>query len=374
MDQFDIAIVGAGVIGLAIAARLTSTVGKPPAVVLLEKEDRFGSHTSSRNSEVIHAGIYYPAESLKAKFCVRGRQMLYDHCLEHHVPHKKTGKLIVAQSGETEELERLFNNASDCGVSDLEWLDKAQLKKLEPELQARAALLSPSTGIIDSHSLMLSLLHQAQSQGTIFSANTEFVGAEPGGSGFMIRTVHPGENDYRFQARALINCCGLDAGGIASRIQGLERKSIPVTHFCKGDYFTYQHKSPFSHLIYPVPDRKHTVLGIHGTLDMAGRLRFGPDARYILCPDYMVDEKKATHFSTAVSRYFPSIRSSDLQPAYAGVRPRLTGPAGGFADFVIQTETDHGLPGLIQLFGIESPGLSSCLAIADCIAGKLDIH
>lgn len=368
MERFDVCIVGAGVVGLAIAYRLSLS---NRSVILLEKNSLYGQETSSRNSEVVHAGIYYPPGSLKARFCVEGKQRLYDFCETYSVPFKKTGKLIVAQSdSQREELNRLAKNAQQNGVNDLQFFDASRLAQAEPKVKGVAALYSPSTGIIDSHHLMTTLLSLAQQANFLYAPCTEFVCARKISERFNIQVKSVGEF-YEFQASTLIDTAGLSAMQVSNNIDALPKAAVPELHLCKGDYFSYSGTSPFSHLVYPLPEPNSVGLGIHATLDLAGSLRFGPDARYLVSNDthinYSVDENKRTIFADAISRYFPDIDVSRLQPAYSGVRPKLNPQGAPAQDFKIQTCKEHSVPGLVCLYGIESPGLTSALAIAEYI-------
>lgn len=366
MDSVDVLIVGAGVIGLAIAAKVSQHVND---VLVIDKNTGFGEETSSRNSEVIHAGIYYPQHSLKAKLCVQGKQMLYRYCQERHIPVNKIGKLLVAH-GEQEEafLKQTIISARNNGVDDLEWLDQVTLAQLEPKLRASAALRSPSTGIIDSHAYMQSLLAQAEQNNALFVAQTKMISATPKQGGFEVVLDSQGEL-ISLQCKYLINCAGLHSEVLAHNIEGMDKSLIPKLHWCRGHYFSYQGKSPFKQLIYPVP--RDNGLGIHASLDMGGQLKFGPDTQYITQLDYSFPEKLKDKFIAQISEYFPSISADNLQPAYAGIRPKLQAADEPFKDFVIQTSEIHHLNGLINLFGIDSPGLTSSLAIADYVFQKL---
>lgn len=376
-DSFDICIVGAGVVGLAIAYELaTRTKGRSLSIVVLEQEPSFGQHVSSRNSEVIHAGIYYPAASLKAKFCVPGKEMLYAYCEQFAVSHRKPGKLIVAKSAETDALERLRSLALENGVNDLQFLDGKELKKLEPDVRADAALLSPSTGIIDSHDFMQSLLHQAEIRGAHFSPYTRVREVGRATDGFVVHCVldeKRSPENYQFDCRHLVNAAGLEAQTLAGNIEGVLSESIPALHYCKGDYFDYRSRSPFRHLIYPMPENNTVGLGIHATLDIAGQLKFGPDTEYIDRIDYTVDASKAHSFAERIAHYFPAIEPADLKPAYSGIRPKLAPAGAPPADYIIQEQREHGVPGLIQLFGMESPALTSSLAIARYVAERIEL-
>lgn len=368
MDQSDICIVGAGVVGLAIARQLAeSRRFSGRHIVLLEQHEAYGQETSSRNSEVIHAGLYYPTDSLKTRLCIRGRELLYDYCQRYRVPHRRLGKLIVAAASEASALAALAGQA-DANGQQLQWLTASQLKSLEPAITAEYALLSPETGIIDSHVLMSSLLHQAGNAGVDFVPNTQVTEVEPDSNGFVIHTVN-NRQKYRFHCRLLINSAGLQAQALAGRIEGADQSLIPALHPCKGNYYSYRGKSPFSRLVYPLPDRH--ALGIHATLDMAGQLRFGPDAQYVQTHDYEVDQGLAGIFAEAIRSYFPQLQADRLLPDYVGIRPKLQAPDADFSDFHISDGRQQGMPGLIQLFGIESPGLTAALALAEHVESLL---
>ncbi|GJM12358.1 MAG: hypothetical protein DHS20C12_07610 [Pseudohongiella sp.] len=374
-DSFDICIIGAGAIGLAIAFEVAKKYqSRDASILVLDREVSFGQHISSRNSEVIHAGIYYPAGSLKARLCVEGKEMLYRHCSQFDVPHRRVGKLIVAKTTELDELTKLQEKAVENGVLDLELLDRVQLQKLEPELEADGALLSPSTGIIDSHSYMQSLLHQSERLGVHFSPRTRVEAITSEEDSFIVHCQLDEGLDpesYQFNCSQLINAAGLSAQSVARSIDAVAEDTIPTLHYCKGDYFDYQKKNPFSHLVYPMPEKNVAGLGIHGTMDLSSRLKFGPDTEYIDDINFEIDDSKATRFARYISTYFPKITADDLKPAYAGIRPKLSAPGEGAADFVIQEETAHGVSGLIQLFGIESPGLTASLAIGKYVAARV---
>lgn len=376
-DSVDICIIGAGVIGVAIAYQLSRKFkDKKLSILLLEQEPNFGQQASSRNSEVIHAGIYYAVNSLKAKLCVRGKELLYDHCKQFDIPFKRLGKLIVANDLETGQLLELEQRAQENGVDDLQFLDEAQIKKLEPAVSAKAALLSPSTGIIDSHSYMRSLLHLAQVKGVHFSAYSRVERVEIISTGFLVNCVldkKRNPKNYEFRCRYLINSAGLQAQLIAENIDAIRKQDIPKLYYCKGDYFNYLDKNPFSHLIYPVPECNTTGLGIHATMDLASQLRFGPDSEYVQEIDYKTSTEKAESFALQIEKYFPTIDVNKLKPSYSGIRPKLSGPGQAAADFVVQDFSDHGVQGLVQLFGIESPGLTASLALAEKVADSLEI-
>ncbi len=368
MDNVDVIIVGAGVIGLAIAARLSQQF---KSVLVIDKNASFGEETSSRNSEVIHAGIYYPQNSLKAKLCVQGKAMLYQYCHERHIPVNKIGKLLVAHGEKEEEfLKQTLISAQKNGVDDLTWLNQSELKELEPELLASAALLSPSTGIIDSHVYMQSLLAQAEQHQALFVAQTKMLSAQSSHDGFDVLLDSQGEH-LSIRCKYLINCAGLHSEKVAHTIKGLNKSHIPKLHWCRGHYFSYQGKSPFKQLIYPIP--RDNGLGIHASLDMGGQLKFGPDTQYIDQLNYDFPSNLQKKFIKQVSQYFPNLDANKLKPAYSGIRPKLQGQNDTFKDFVIQTSEVHQLKGLINLFGIDSPGLTSSLAIADYVLEKLKV-
>lgn len=368
-QPFDICIVGAGIVGLALARHLSAHWPKA-SVLVLEQNVGTGQETSSRNSEVIHAGLYYPPGSLKARLCIRGNALLYDFCTRHDIPHQRLGKLIVAQSGEEPALEQLLASAQACGIDSLTPLSRQDMARLEPQLQASAALWSPDTGIIDSHALMHRLQHEAELNGVLVATQSRLLRAVCQGPGvFDVDVEARGEDTpFRLRSRMLINCAGLSASQVAAAIGGIDQSLIPALHLVKGHYFALSGRSPFRHLIYPVPDTRHRGLGIHATLDMAGQCRFGPDIEPVSTIDYSVDESRRTAFAEAIRSYYPALDETRLQAAYAGIRPRL---GSAYADFMIQDEYVHGCPGLIQLFGIESPGLTASLALAELVTLKL---
>jgi L-2-hydroxyglutarate oxidase LhgO len=360
MEHFDHCIIGAGIVGLAIAFKLSKQFPKAK-ILLLESNSQFGSETSSRNSEVIHAGIYYPENSLKAELCFDGREQLYQFCKDYSVPFKRIGKLIVASDvNDIAKLETLQNNAVKNNVS-LKVLNEKECLKLEPNVNAKAALFSENTGIIDSHQYMATLLKLAEQQGVLYSPNTHFMDANKTTKGFDIR-VNTREGHFDFSSQYLINSAGLHATEVATKISN---SFIPQYHLCRGHYFSYQEKSPFSHLIYPIPNQNTAGLGIHATLDLAGQVRFGPDVEFIAKLDYSGNEERKQHFIRAIQPYFQKLNPEKLVFNYCGIRPKLTGPNEAAADFMIQTSAQHNLEGLINLFGIESPGLTASLAIAD---------
>jgi L-2-hydroxyglutarate oxidase LhgO len=369
MDSYstDAIVVGAGVIGLA-AARAMALAGHD--VVVLEQETLIGSHTSARNSEVIHAGIYYPQGSLKARLCVEGKRKLYDYCAARGVSHRRCGKLIVATSdSQVPELEAILGKAEANGVEDMSLLDADAAVALEPALSCRAALLSSSTGIIDSHGLMLALQGEMEDAGGMLAFGTRADAIEATGDGFQVRASGDGQ-ETRISCRVLINAAGLFAPGIARMIGALDPAHVPEAHYCKGNYYSLEGRAPFDRLIYPVPEA--AGLGVHLTLDLGGQARFGPDTEWVDGIDYTVDPSRADGFYAAIRRYWPDLREGSLHPAYAGIRPKLGGPDAPAADFRIDGTGTHGVPGLVNLLGIESPGLTSSLAIADEILARLD--
>jgi L-2-hydroxyglutarate oxidase LhgO len=375
VESFDHIIIGAGVIGLAIAYKL-SLKAKPGSILLIETQSQFGSETSSRNSEVIHAGIYYAENSLKATLCSQGKEQIYDFCRQFNVPHQAIGKLIIANDHqELENLEAIQKNARGNGV-ELTFLDKSQCLALEPEVKAAGGLYSATTGIIDSHSYMQTLLTLAEQQGVLYSPNTQFLRAEKHPSGYQI-WVNTEDGEYKVLCTSLINSSGLDALEVARSIDALDKAYIPEYHYCRGHYFSYTGKPPFSHLIYPVPNKNTAGLGIHATLDLAGQVRFGPDTQYIETKEYgfndQFEEERKNNFIAAIKRYYPNLNGKNLQPSYSGIRPKLSAANEVAKDFIIQDQKQHKLAGLINLFGIESPGLSASLAIADNVVNKIDV-
>ncbi len=368
MYKVECAVIGAGVIGLAIARRLAAS-GKD--VLIIEQAGAFGTETSSRNSEVIHAGIYYAPGSLKARLCVEGRALLYAYARARAIPHKQCGKLIVAtDAAQIAGLGQIRAQAEACGVSDLHMLDAAQVAELEPELRCAAALMSPSTGIIDSHALMLALLGDAEAKGAMLSLNTQVTSVRVAGREFEIVTKDRQSGEvFELKADRLINAAGLSASDIASRTEGLTPRHVPRTYFARGSYFTLPGRPRFTHLVYPVPEPGG--LGVHLTLDLAGSMRFGPDVEWIDRPEYAVNAASQAAFAQKIKAYWPGLPADDLEPSYCGIRPKLSGPGAPVQDFRIDTVAQHGIRGLVNLFGIESPGLTSSLAIANRVAEGL---
>jgi len=359
MEKVECVVIGAGVIGLAIARRLAQA-GRE--VIVLEAAEGIGTVTSSRNSEVIHAGIYYKAGSLMARMCVGGKRALYRYCRDHGVPHRNCGKLIVATTPqESEKLAAIKSHAEANGVDDLQELDGEAARALEPALRCEAALLSPSTGIIDSHAYMLALRGDAEDAGAAFAFHTPVLGARP--MTIRIELDVGGNPPMSLACRLLVNAAGLQAPAVARSIDGMPIELIPPAYLAKGNYFSCSARAPFSHLIYPVPEPGG--LGVHLTLDMAGQARFGPDVEWVDRIDYAVDPARAERFYPAIRRYWPSLPDGALMPSYSGMRPKIVPPAVAVQDFLIQGPGIHGVDGLINLFGIESPGLTSSLAIAD---------
>ncbi len=365
MDAIETVVVGAGVVGLAVA-RAMALAGKE--VLVLESEDAFGTGTSSRNSEVIHAGIYYPAGSLKARLCVQGRQMLYAYCLERGIPHQRCGKLIVATSPEQIDLLAGIQKKASVnglvGAEALQIMTSQEAKAMEPELQCLAALWSPSTGIIDSHALMLSYLGDMENAGGLLALQSVFESAEiirsDSKTQFVVRT----QDGTEILANQVINAAGLYAPHVARLFGGTNTSLLPKAYYAKGNYFSLSGRSPFSRLIYPVPEA--AGLGVHLTLDLAGQAKFGPDVEWVDSPDNLsVDARRGDGFYAEVRKYWPGLQDGALLPAYAGIRPKINAPHEAAADFCIMGPSQHGVPGLVHLMGIESPGLTSSLAIAD---------
>lgn len=369
--EFDITIIGAGVIGLGIAAQVANN-GRE--VCVLEKNETFGLETSSRGSEVIHAGIYYPKGSMKAKMCVQGKNMIYEICEREAIPHKKLGKFIVATDyKEAEKLEILLKNGEGNGIADLKMLSKQEIKELEPHINAVAAIFSPSTGIIDSHALMRYYVRKAKWGGAIIAYNAKVVRIEKISDGYQVTIEEPTGN-FSFTTRVLINCAGLGSDRIAE-LAGIDIIEAGYKlYFCKGEYFRVGNgkNTLAKRLIYPVPPSKGGGLGIHVTLDLQGRMRLGPNVRYVDEIDYTVDDGQKKAFYESVVKFLPFIEYDDVEPETAGIRPKLEEPQGNFRDFVIRHEYDKGLPGLINLIGIESPGLTACPAIAKYVADMVD--
>jgi L-2-hydroxyglutarate oxidase LhgO len=364
--DFDATVVGAGAVGLAVGRALTR---RGLTVLVLESKPHIGEGVSSRNSEVIHAGFQYPTGSLKAKFCVEGRRMLYVYLDERGVAYKRCGKLVVAtEESDIPKLEALLDQGRLNGVEGMEAITGAQAMALEPGLKAVVALTSPQSGLFASHDYMLNLQGEIEAGGGAVVLSTPFEGAvSMKGGGFTVRSG--GQEPTTLTCRLLVTAPGLSAQAVAARIEGFPPERIPVRHLGKGIYFRLTSKAPFERLIYPVPEPGG--LGTHLTLDLAGHARFGPDVEWIDHVDYTVDPDRRAGFEAAVRKIWPGVDVSRLVPGYAGVRPKVSGPGEPAADFVISGPRDHGLPGLVNLFGIESPGLTASLAIADCVAGMV---
>jgi L-2-hydroxyglutarate oxidase LhgO len=372
MEQVDAVVIGAGVVGLAVG-RALALAGRE--VMVLESENAIGTGTSSRNSEVIHAGIYYPAGSLKARLCVQGKQMLYAYCTERGVAHQRLGKLIVATSPEqVHALDGIVAKAAANGVHDLQKLTAAQAQALEPALTCDAALLSPSTGVIDSHGYMLALQGDMENAGGLLAlvSPVQHIGLQQG------TVTHPicvtTQDGTALACKVLVNAAGLNAVAMARRMDGwdprLLAQTLPQAYFAKGNYFTLAGKAPFSRLIYPVPEK--AGLGVHLTLDLGGQAKFGPDVQWVDDPaDLQVDPRRGDSFYAEVRKYWPDLADGALQPGYAGMRPKINAPHEAAADFMVQGPAEHGVPGLVNLLGIESPGLTSSLAIADEVCARL---
>lgn len=361
MEHVDAVVIGAGVVGLAVARSLAKA-GRE--VLVLEAREAFGTQTSARNSEVIHAGIYYPAGSLKARLCVEGRELLYTYLAERQLPHQRCGKLIVAtQQVQVEALRQIDAKARANGVHDLVLLDAGQAQALEPQLQCVGALHSPSTGILDSHSLMLSLLADIESAGGALAVNSAFAHAEYAHGAINLAAI----DGTQLRADLVVNAAGLQACEVAHRCRGMRAGAIPTPYYAKGNYFSLSGRSPFQRLIYPVPEA--AGLGVHLTLDLGGQARFGPDVQWVNnADDLAVDPARGDAFYAEIRKYWPALPDGALHAAYAGMRPKISAPHEPAADFVIQTDANHGVPGWVNLFGIESPGLTSAMAIGEHVA------
>jgi L-2-hydroxyglutarate oxidase LhgO len=363
-EHVECVVVGAGVVGLAVAREL-ALAGRE--VIMLEAADAIGTETSSRNSEVIHAGIYYPPGSLKAELCVAGKRALYDYCRERGIAHSRCGKLVAATAPEQiATLDEIARRAAANGVDDLAWLAPSEVAGLEPELSCAAALLSPSSGIVDSHALMLSLQGDAESHGAAIALQSPLRGGRATGDGFLLEVGPDDAPLFALACWTLVNCAGLHAQEVAARIEGLPPEAIPPRYLAKGNYYALTGRTPFRRLIYPVPEEGG--LGVHVTLDLAGRARFGPDVEWVDRISYEVDPRRADAFYAAIRRYWPALPDGALVPDYAGMRTKLGPPGSPAADFLIQGPAEHGVPGLVNLFGVESPGLTAALAIGVHVA------
>ena len=366
MDKVDCVVVGAGVVGLAVA-RTLALQGRE--VMVLEAADAIGTGTSSRNSEVIHAGIYYPQGSLKARLCVEGKERLYSYCTERGVGHRRCGKLIVATSdAQLAQLQGIIDKALANGVSDLVLLTRDEARALEPQLECLAAVHSPSTGIVDSHGLMLALQGDVENAGGLVVLNSPVVQVNRSHNAIIL-VVNGGAE---LQVNTLVNAAGLGAQALAARIDGLDREFVPPSYYAKGNYFNLSGRSPFARLIYPVPET--AGLGVHLTIDLGGQAKFGPDVQWVSSPDdLVVDPARGDGFYAEVRKYWPALPDGALNPGYAGIRPKIQAPGEPARDFLIQGPATHGVPGLVNLFGIESPGLTSSLAIGDHVSRLLTV-
>ncbi len=382
MNEVDCIVIGAGAVGLAVAR----AIARRHEVVVIERERDAGRHSSSRNSEVIHAGIHHPPGSLKARLCGRGKDLLYGYCDVNDIAYRRCGKLTVAagepggpgmagqgQPETLKQLEALAATARACGV-ELQWLDGAAAQRLEPELRCAAALYSPSTGIVDAHGLLRCLLGDAESYGANVAFGTQVTALRPVAQG--IEVCVDSEPEAAVRARWVVNCAGLSAAAVAATIADFPPSAIPQIHFAKGNYFALPGRAPFSHLIYPAPAASGH-LGVHLTLDLAGGARFGPDLQWLESlddaqPDYRVAAERASQFIGAIRKYWPAVPAERLAPAYAGIRPKLSGPGEAARDFLISGPEEHGISGIVNLFGIDSPGLTACLALGDRVAALID--
>ena len=366
MSDIDCLVIGAGVVGLAVAREL-ALAGRE--VVIAEAADGIGTQTSARNSEVIHAGIYYPPGSLKARVCVEGRKLLYAYLRERGLPHKACGKLIVATSeSQKPALETIMARAQASGVDTLRWLSGTEAKAMEPEVRCEIALLSPETGVVDSHALMLSLLGDCEAAGGSLALNTPITGWRREADGFAVD--FGGEDPATYTVRTMVNSAGHGAPKLLGLLEDFPAEHVPVQHYAKGNYFALTGRQPFSHLVYPVPEA--AGLGIHATIDMGGRVKFGPDVQWVENDqDLIVDPARADQFYAAIRTYWPALPDGALVADYAGIRPKLHGPTEPMPDFRIDGPAVHGVPGLVNLLGIESPGLTSSLAIAGLVRERL---
>lgn len=361
-ESVDCVVMGAGIVGLAVA-RALAMAGRE--VVILEAAEAFGTGISSRNSEVIHGGMYYAPGSPKAALCVRGNRLMREFLSSHGVSHRMTGKLIVATSAEEEaQLQVILHRGQVNGVEGLEWISGAKARGMEPDLSCTAALFSPNTGILDAHGAMLAMLGEAQEHGAVLAVKSPVLAGEVEADGITLSIG--GEDPSRLKARHLVNAAGLGAQKIGAAIAGLPADSVPPLHLCKGNYFVLSGRQPFSRLIYPVPVQ--SWLGVHYVLDLAGQGRFGPDVEWVEHEDYQVDPARGAMFYDAIRRYWPALPDGALGPGYAGIRPKIHAAGDPVRDFFIQGPDQHGVAGLVALYGIESPGLTSSLAIAEQVA------
>ncbi|WP_244618179.1 NAD(P)/FAD-dependent oxidoreductase [Rhodoferax sediminis] len=364
MDKVDCVVIGAGVVGLAVA-RALALQGRE--VMVLEALDAIGTGTSSRNSEVIHAGIYYATGSLKARLCVQGKQLLYAYCAERGIAHRRCGKLIVATSkAQVAQLSAIIDQARANGVHDLQRLTRGQARALEPQLECMAALHSPGTGIVDSHALMLALQGDLEHAGGMVALNSPLASAKYTQDAITLIAC----DDTELRATTVVNAAGLRAPALASKFAGLDARHVPPSYYAKGSYFTLSGRSPFGRLIYPVPET--AGLGVHLTIDLGGQAKFGPDVQWVDSPDdLVVDPARGDAFYAEVRKYWPGLPDGALIPGYAGIRPKIAPAHAAARDFLIQGPAEHGVPGLVNLFGIESPGLTSALAIGEYVVRLL---
>jgi L-2-hydroxyglutarate oxidase LhgO len=372
MDQVDCVVIGAGVVGLAVARALAQG-GRE--VLIVEAETAIGTGVSSRNSEVIHAGLYYEPGSFKSRLCVRGNRLMFAYCAERHVPHQRCGKLVLAPDAVAAgKLAAFAERARAQGVDDLRQLSAAEVHEMEPALRCHSALLSPSSGIVDSHAMMTALLADAEAAGALLAVASPLLAASKVAGGWQMRGGSA-DDQIELQARWLVNCAGLQAQAVAARMSGFDVSAIPQRHLARGHYFSLAGRAPFKRLIYPMP--VDGGLGVHLTLDLGGQARFGPDVHWLTDPgadeplDYRVDPRRGDVFYEAVRSYWPGLPDDALIPAYSGIRPKLSGPGEAARDFVIAGPQQHGCDGVVQLFGIESPGLTASLAIAEVVASMV---
>jgi L-2-hydroxyglutarate oxidase LhgO len=357
-EKMDCAVVGAGVVGLAVAREL-ALAGRE--VIVLEAAEAIGTHTSSRNSEVIHAGLYYTPGSLKARFCVSGKRMLYDYCADRGVPHSNIGKIIVAvDQDEIATLKSYTAKSEANGVSDLRWLSREELRDLEPAVECVAGFLSPSTGIVDSHALMLAYQGDAENRGAVVVFKSPIRSGEVRNNGILLNVG--GDEPMSILCKSVVNCGGLFAQDVARSIHGVPVQSIPPQYFAKAHYYSLSGKPPFRRLVYPVASHAH--LGVHVTVDLGGQVKFGPDVSWVDGVDYRFDHSREPLFYEAIRKYYPGLKDGQLQPGYTGIRPKVAGPSEPAGDFIIHGPADHGVAGLVSLYGIESPGLTASLAIS----------
>ncbi len=371
MDKIDCIVIGAGVVGLAVA-RALAMAGRE--VMIVEAENAIGTHTSARNSEVIHAGVSYAPGSLKGRLCVAGKHALYDYCAQRGIAHQRIGKLVIAtQSADLPDLDDYIRRGEAHGVTDLRRLSVAEAQALEPELACAGALWSPSTGIVDSHALMLAYLGDAERHGAVLALRSRVLGGEVTGAGLALQVGGDDGISTGVLCHTVVNAAGLGAQSVAAAINGMPAAQIPPLYYAIGHYFSLARKSPFKHLVYPAG--KGSSLRAHVTLDLAGQCRFGPDLSWRDGVDYRFESTREASFYESVRRYYPALQDGELQPAYTGIRPRLSGPGGSIdhadTDFVIQDQAAHGVKGLVNLFGIESPGLTASLAIADDVVRRV---